>query len=94
MEITRMVPPGTEMIINARFDPSFGPIVMCGPGGIYAEGLGLKGVDARILIKPQGGVIHEKIPHRFNEGRRGKDKPHSCYRRRSEKKIRLPEALR
>jgi acetyltransferase len=37
MEISRMAPPGLEMIIGARQDPSFGPIVMCGLGGIYVE---------------------------------------------------------
>jgi succinyl-CoA synthetase beta subunit len=32
-----MVEKGTEMIIGARRDPSFGPIIMCGLGGIYVE---------------------------------------------------------
>ena len=29
--------PGVELIVGARMDPSFGPIVMCGLGGIYVE---------------------------------------------------------
>ncbi|MBN1380356.1 MAG: acetate--CoA ligase family protein [Deltaproteobacteria bacterium] len=37
VEITRMVLAGMEMIVGARLDPSFGPIVMCGLGGIYVE---------------------------------------------------------
>jgi len=37
MEITEMVSSGTEIIVGARLDPSFGPIVMCGLGGIYVE---------------------------------------------------------
>ena len=37
IEISEMVKKGTEMIIGARVDKSFGPIVMCGLGGIYVE---------------------------------------------------------
>jgi len=37
VEVTQMVPAGMEIIIGARLDPSFGPIVMCGLGGIYVE---------------------------------------------------------
>ncbi len=37
VEISEMVQPGTELIVGARVDPSFGPIVMCGLGGIYVE---------------------------------------------------------
>ena len=37
VEISEMVNKGTELIVGARIDPSFGPIVMCGLGGIYVE---------------------------------------------------------
>ena len=37
VEVTQMVSTGMEIIIGARLDPSFGPIVMCGLGGIYVE---------------------------------------------------------
>ena len=37
MEVMEMVQPGTEMIVGARRDPSFGPVVMTGMGGIYVE---------------------------------------------------------
>jgi acetyltransferase len=37
IEVTQMVQAGTELIIGARRDPSFGPVVMCGLGGIYVE---------------------------------------------------------
>lgn len=37
VEITKMVKPGIEMIVGARRDKIFGPIVMCGLGGIYVE---------------------------------------------------------
>ena len=37
IEISPMVPPGTEIIIGARRDRTFGPVVMFGLGGIYVE---------------------------------------------------------
>ncbi len=37
VEITQMVQKGTETIIGARRDPSFGPVIMFGLGGIYVE---------------------------------------------------------
>lgn len=36
-EITEQVAEGTEIIVGARRDPAFGPVVMCGLGGIYVE---------------------------------------------------------
>jgi len=37
VEIAEMVKKGTETIVGARRDASFGPIVVCGMGGIYVE---------------------------------------------------------
>jgi len=37
VEIAEMVRPGIETIVGARRDPSFGPVVMFGLGGIYVE---------------------------------------------------------
>jgi acetyl coenzyme A synthetase (ADP forming)-like protein len=37
VEVTEMVTAGTEIIAGAKIDPSFGPIVMVGLGGIYVE---------------------------------------------------------
>lgn len=37
VEVAEMVKGGTEMIAGAKIDPSFGPIVMVGLGGIYVE---------------------------------------------------------
>ncbi len=37
VEVTEMVTSGLEMVVGAIRDPSFGPVVMCGLGGIYVE---------------------------------------------------------
>jgi acetate---CoA ligase (ADP-forming) len=37
VEVAEMVKKGTETIVGARRDASFGPIVICGMGGIYVE---------------------------------------------------------
>jgi acetyltransferase len=37
IEVCEMLEPGTEIIVGARRDPAFGPIIMCGLGGIYVE---------------------------------------------------------
>jgi acyl-CoA synthetase (NDP forming) len=37
VEVSNMVPRGVEIIIGARRDATFGPIVMFGLGGVYVE---------------------------------------------------------
>jgi acetyltransferase len=37
IEVAEMVKEGTEIIAGAKIDPSFGPIIMVGLGGIYVE---------------------------------------------------------
>ena len=37
VEVCEMVQGGVELIVGARRDPSFGPMVMCGLGGVYVE---------------------------------------------------------
>lgn len=35
--ISRMLPPGMEFIIGVNNDPQFGPMVLCGLGGVFVE---------------------------------------------------------
>ena len=37
IEVVEMIRPGVETIVGGRIDPSFGPVVMFGQGGIYVE---------------------------------------------------------
>jgi acyl-CoA synthetase (NDP forming) len=37
--VQRMLPAGQEVIIGARRDPQFGPVIMFGAGGVEVEGL-------------------------------------------------------
>ncbi len=72
--IQRMAPPGREVIIGGRFDNEFGPVVVCGLGGIYVEIL----ADRSIRVAPvndeaAGRMIAELKGAAILEGARGKN---------------------
>lgn len=45
--LEKMVPPGVELIVGLQNDPQFGPVIMCGLGGVYTELF--KDVSFRVL---------------------------------------------
>lgn len=55
VDISEMVKPGTELIVGARRDNIFGPIIMIGLGGIYVEVM--KDVSFRSLPVTQWDII-------------------------------------
>ena len=48
--IEKMAPPGLELILGAKNDPSYGPTVLVGLGGVAAEALG----DVQMRVAPLG----------------------------------------
>ncbi len=70
--IQQMVTGGRETIIGTAFDPSFGPLIMFGLGGIYVEALG----DVVFRIHPVSDIdaadmIRQVKGYRLLEGMRG-----------------------
>jgi acyl-CoA synthetase (NDP forming) len=57
MLVEEMVPRGVELIVGARRDPQWGPVVMVGLGGIWTEALD----DVRLMPAdmPQEGILAE-----------------------------------
>jgi acyl-CoA synthetase (NDP forming) len=67
-----MISGGRETIIGATFDPSFGPLIMFGLGGIYVEALG----DVAFRVHPVTDVdaaemIRQVKAYKLLEGVRG-----------------------
>lgn len=70
--VSFMAPAGIDMIIGAQQDPVFGPVVLVGFGGIYAELLD----DTALRLAPVGhaeahGMLRELRGHALLEGMRG-----------------------
>jgi len=70
--VQKMAEPGTEVIIGMRRDPTFGPLLMFGGGGIYVEAL----QDVAFRIAPlsratAGAMIAETVAGRLLTSPRG-----------------------
>jgi acetyl coenzyme A synthetase (ADP forming)-like protein len=70
--VQRMVSGGRETIIGVAFDPSFGPLIMFGLGGIYVEAL----ADVVFRVQPLTDIdasemIREVKGYKLLEGLRG-----------------------
>ena len=50
--VQRMVPRGVEMIVGAVQDPTFGPLIACGTGGVLVDVL----ADSAFRLHPLTGV--------------------------------------
>lgn len=56
--VERMAPPGVELVVGARRDPVFGPIVLVGLGGTTAEAL----ADVTIRVAPVSRTEAARMP--------------------------------
>ncbi|MGC3987415.1 MAG: acetate--CoA ligase family protein [Pseudorhodoferax sp.] len=61
VQIQQMAPPGREMIVGLVRDPDFGPMVMLGFGGIYAEVLRDTVFELSPLTLSQAGAMIERL---------------------------------
>ena len=71
--VQKMAPAGYEIIIGGRLDREFGPVIVCGLGGIYVEVV----ADRSIRVAPvddaaAGEMIGQLKGHAILEGARGK----------------------
>src|SRR5690606_6379194 len=57
--VEQMVPPGLEMVVGARSDPKWGPVIMVGLGGVWIEAL--RAVE---LLPPD--ITHARAVERIN----------------------------
>ena len=71
--VTSQIPPGEEVILGLKRDPSFGPVIMFGFGGIFVEVF--RDVAFRVApLEPgaAGELIHETRAAQLLEGARGR----------------------
>ncbi|MBP1748612.1 MAG: CoA-binding domain protein [Deltaproteobacteria bacterium] len=71
--IQKMVPSGHEMIIGGRFDHEFGPVIVCGLGGIYVEIMADKSIRVAPVDEDNArGMIDELKGSAILKGARGR----------------------
>ncbi|MCS7275400.1 MAG: GNAT family N-acetyltransferase [Dehalococcoidia bacterium] len=70
--VQAMAPPGTEMLVGAVEDPQFGPVVVCGAGGVLAEALGDISVRlAPLTLSDAREMVRELRTYRVLTAQRG-----------------------
>ncbi len=70
--VQKMVPSGHEMIIGGRFDNEFGPVIICGLGGIYVEIMADRSIRVAPVDKDNArGMIDELKGSAILKGARG-----------------------
>ncbi len=70
--VQQMVPPGRELIIGVQRDPTFGPLLMFGLGGVWVEVM--RDVTFRLCplsVDEAHAMMHEIRAHRLLTGTRG-----------------------
>ena len=75
IEVAEMVKKGIELIVGARRDPSFGPVIMCGLGGNYVEVM--KDISFRAIPINRGialSMLEEIRSYPLLLGARGEEK--------------------
>jgi hypothetical protein len=71
--VQEQISPGAELLVGARRDPVFGPLVAVGTGGILAEAIR----DVSLALAPVGAdearaILHEGLRARLLAGVRGR----------------------
>jgi citrate lyase gamma subunit len=57
--------PGIEIVLGAQRDPQFGPVILCGLGGVFVEALN----DVALRVAPVSPDDAEAMLHDFRGGR-------------------------
>jgi len=69
-----MVPSGTEIMVGARIDPQFGPLIVAGLGGILVELLKDSAVDLAPVTRGEAAAMLQRLKgRRMLEGFRGSE---------------------
>jgi acetate---CoA ligase (ADP-forming) len=70
--VQRMVPEGVEMLVGATADPLFGPLVVCGSGGVLVDLLGDSAVRLHPVTRADAhDMVNELRAARLLRGYRG-----------------------
>jgi 3-hydroxypropionyl-CoA synthetase (ADP-forming) len=72
--LEKMVPPGVELIVGLQNDSQFGPVIMCGLGGVYTElfkdvSFRVLPIDKRDALEMLEGLKGREILHGFRGSR-------------------------